>query len=208
MNIGVDIDNVISKFDENLLEEYIKHDKTLRNKGIINPDAKYIRDGMFDWSDEEENEFYFENIDEIASRFEIVDEVDKYLKALKEGGHRIYIISGRDNGEYKNPHKLTKEWLAKNNIVYDELFLTDAFKHSEKARICKEKEIDIMIDDSLNVCKECSNIGVKALLFDSEYNRKVQTFQRVKTWREIFEFIRNYQKEEKEIVIDNNEYIW
>ena len=31
----------------------------MRNKGIINPDAKYIRDGMFDWSDEEENEFYF-----------------------------------------------------------------------------------------------------------------------------------------------------
>lgn len=84
MNIGVDIDNVISKFDENLLQEYLKHDKTLRSKGIINPNAKYIRDGMFDWSDEEENEFYFGNIDDIASRFEIVDEVDKYLKMIKE----------------------------------------------------------------------------------------------------------------------------
>lgn len=208
MNIGVDIDNVISKFDENLLQEYLKHDKTLRNRGIVNPNAKYVREGMFDWSEEEENNFYFGNIDEIASRFEIVDGADKYIKALKDNGHNVYIISGRDNGEYKNPHEMTINWLAKNNIVYDELFLTDAFKHNEKAEICKEKQIDIMIDDSLNVCKECSNIGVKALLFDSEYNRKVQVFQRVKSWREIFEFINNYQKEEKEIVIDNTQYIW
>ena len=208
MNIGVDIDNVISKFDENLLQEYLKHDKKLRNNGIVNPSAKYIRDGMFDWTDEEEKEFYFGNIDDIASRFEIVDEVDKYLKLIKESGHKIYIISGRNNGEYKNPLEMTVAWLAKNNIVYDELFLTDAFRHTEKAKICKEKQIDIMIDDSLNVCKECSNIGIKALLFDSEYNRKVQVFQRVTSWREIFEFINNYQKEEKEIIVDNSIYEW
>ena len=146
MNIGVDIDNVISKFDENLLEEYLKHDKTLRNRGIVNPNAKYVREGMFDWSEEEENNFYFGNIDEIASRFEIVDGADKYIKALKDNGHNVYIISGRDNGEYKNPHEMTINWLAKNNIVYDELFLTDAFKHNEKAEICKEKQIDIMLE--------------------------------------------------------------
>ena len=103
---------------------------------------------------------------------------------------------------------MTVAWLTKNNIVYDELFLTDAFKHNEKAKICKEKQIDIMIDDSLNVCKECSNIGVKALLFNSEYNRKVQVFQRVTSWQEIYNFIINYKKEEKEIIVDNNIYIW
>ena len=37
MNIGIDIDNVISKFDEALEEEFLKHDKELRNTGIINP---------------------------------------------------------------------------------------------------------------------------------------------------------------------------
>ena len=208
MNIGVDIDNVISKFDENLLQEYLKHDKTLRNKGIVNPDAKYIRDGMFDWSDEEENEFYFGNIEEIATNFEIVENADKYIKALKENGHNIYIISGRNNGEYKNPLEMTIKWLEKNNIVYDELILTDAFKHNEKAKICKEKQIDIMIDDSLNVCKECSNIGVKSLLFDSKYNREVQRYKRVTSWKEIFEFISNYKKEDKEIIIYKNTYIW
>ena len=56
MNIGIDIDNVISKFDEALEEEFLKHDKELRNTGIIDPN-KHMTEGMFDWSEEEERKF-------------------------------------------------------------------------------------------------------------------------------------------------------
>ena len=34
MRIGIDIDNVISNFNDVLLKEYLKHDKELRNTGI------------------------------------------------------------------------------------------------------------------------------------------------------------------------------
>ena len=57
MRIGIDIDNVISNFNEELLKAYIVHDKELRNTGIINKNAEYIRNGMFDWTDEEEKNF-------------------------------------------------------------------------------------------------------------------------------------------------------
>ena len=46
MKIGIDIDNVISNFNDELLKEYLKHDKELRNTGIINQDV-FIRYGMF-----------------------------------------------------------------------------------------------------------------------------------------------------------------
>ena len=49
MRIGVDIDNVLSNFNEVLLNDYINHDKSLRNNGIVNKEV-YIRN-MFDWSD-------------------------------------------------------------------------------------------------------------------------------------------------------------
>ncbi len=39
MNIGIDIDNVISNFDEVLKKEFLIHDKELRNTGIINAKA-------------------------------------------------------------------------------------------------------------------------------------------------------------------------
>ena len=63
MRIGIDIDNVISNFNEALLNEYIKHDKELRNTGIINKAAEYIRRGMFDWTKAEEQDFYQNNIE-------------------------------------------------------------------------------------------------------------------------------------------------
>ena len=57
MKIGIDIDNVISNFNNTLLEEYLLHDKTLRNSGVINKNADYIRNGMFDWTENEELTF-------------------------------------------------------------------------------------------------------------------------------------------------------
>ena len=43
MRIGIDIDNCISNFDDTLLKEYLKHDKELRNTGIINENPEYLR---------------------------------------------------------------------------------------------------------------------------------------------------------------------
>ena len=83
MKIGIDIDNVISKFNEKLLEEYLIHDKALRNTGIINENL-YIRKGMFDWSKEEEETFYYNNIEKIAKKLEMIEDASKYIKKLKE----------------------------------------------------------------------------------------------------------------------------
>ena len=65
MNIGIDIDNVISNFDEALLEEYLKHDNDLKGTGIVNKDL-HMTEGMFDWTEKEEREFYLANIERIV----------------------------------------------------------------------------------------------------------------------------------------------
>lgn len=78
MNIGIDIDNVLSDFDEVLLNDYKKHDKELRNNGIVNNDV-YIRK-MFDWSEEEEALYYKKNIERLASLFEPIKDCSKYIK--------------------------------------------------------------------------------------------------------------------------------
>ena len=53
MRIGLDIDNVISNFNEVWLSEYLNPDKSLRNSGIVNKQV-YIWN-MFDWSEEYKN---------------------------------------------------------------------------------------------------------------------------------------------------------
>ena len=133
MKIGIDIDNVISNFNDTIVEAYLQHDKQLRNTGIINDKAKVFRRGIFDWSEEEEKDFYYSNIEKWANAFKPINNAEYYIKKLKQDGNEIYIISGRENGEYRNPYKLTKEWLEKYDIIYDKLILTNAYKKHEKA---------------------------------------------------------------------------
>ena len=67
MRIGIDIDNVLSNFNDVLLNDYLEHDKTLNNTGIIHKD-EYIRK-MFDWDSKYEEEYYRNNIERLERLF-------------------------------------------------------------------------------------------------------------------------------------------
>ena len=192
MRIGIDIDNVISNFNEMLLETYLIHDKELRNTGIINPNAKYIRTGMFDWSNEEELSFYKDNIEGIAKKLKVKEKAKEYIDRLHNDGNLIYIITGRDNGEYSEPYNMTKKWLDENNIYYDNLILTDAYDIHAKSLECLKNDIDIMIDDSVRICSDLITSGITTILMDTPYNRKIN-IKRVKNWEEFYEFVSTYK---------------
>ena len=193
MRIGIDIDNVISNFNEMLLETYLIHDKELRNTGIINPNAKYIRTGMFDWSNEEELSFYKDNIEGIAKKLKVKEKAKEYIDRLHSDGHLIYIITGSDNGEYSEPYNMTKKWLDENNIYYDNLILTDAYDIHAKSLECLKNDIDIMIDDSVRICSDLITSGITTILMDTPYNRKIN-IKRVKNWEEFYEFVSSYKE--------------
>ena len=193
MRIGIDIDNVISNFNEMLLETYLMHDKELRNTGIINPNAKYIRTGMFDWSNEEELSFYKDNIEGIAKKLKVKEKAKEYIDRLHSDGQLIYIITGRDNGEYSEPYNMTKKWLDENNIYYDNLILTDAYDIHAKSLECLKNDIDIMIDDSVRICSDLITSGITTILMDTPYNRKIN-IKRVKNWEEFYEFVSSYKE--------------
>ena len=186
MKIGIDIDNVISSFDNELLKEYLKHDKQLRNTGIINQNADGIRRGMFDWSKEEDETFYKENIERIAQNLKPIHNAKKYIDKLKDDGDEIYIITGRDNGEYTNPYDMTVNWLNKHQINYDKLILTNAYDKEAKAKQCKKNNIDIMIEDSTLTAINIKEVGTRVLLMNTRFNQKNQELERVSAWKEIY----------------------
>ena len=204
MNIGIDIDNVISNFDEALLEEYLKHDNDLRGTGIVNKDL-HMTEGMFDWTEKEEREFYLTNIERIVKTLNVKDGAKEYIDKLKQDGHNIFIITGRDNGEYTNPVEMTQKWLKKNNIYYDKLIFTNAYKNDKhgKTEKCFENNIDIMIDDSVHICKDCMENNITTLLMDRVVTRKEKGMTRVKNWKEIYEFISNSKIN---VILDTDTY--
>ena len=207
MNIGIDIDNVISNFNEVLKQEFLEHDKKLRNTGIINPN-KHMTEGMFDWTDEELLPYYLENIERIAQNLDVKEGAKEYIEKLKEDGHTIVIITGRDNGEYSDPYSMTKKWLKEKGIEYDKLILTDAYKNNKHAKTekCFENNIDIMIDDSKRNCRDCIENNITTLLMDTPYNRTEKDIIRVNNWKEIYEFITNYKKEKVNVILDTDTY--
>ena len=205
MKIGIDIDNVISNFNDILLTEYLLHDKELRNSGIINKNADYIRKGMFDWNENEETNFYKNNIERIAKKLGVVEGAKEYIDKLHDDGHIICIITGRDNGEYTEPYNMTKKWLEDNNIYYDDLILTDAYDKHAKTKQCLEHNIDIMIDDSVSICSDCVENGITTILMDTPYNR-YSNIQRVKSWKEFYRYVLNYKKDKINLILDTDTY--
>lgn len=205
MRLGIDIDNVISNFDSELLKEYIKYDKSLRNTGIVNKHAKYIRNGMFDWTDDEDKLFYKNNIERIAKKLGVIDGAKECIDKLHKAGHFIFIITGRDNGEYTDPYNMTREWLDKNNIYYDKLILTNAYDNKAKTLKCKEYNIDIMLDDSVRICSDCINNGIEAILMDTPYNR-YSNILRVKNWKEFYYYVSNYKNDKISVILDTDTY--
>lgn len=203
MRIGIDIDNCISNFDDVLLEEYLKHDKELRNTGIINDKPYHITVGMFDWSKEENDDFYYNNIQRIAMSLKPLNNAKDVIDKLKADGNEIYIITSRDNGEYINPEKMTREWLEKYDIYFDRLILTG--RH-EKGPVCKENNIDIMIEDSIKNCEDIENNGVKCYIMNTRYKQEETRFERVKTWNEIYSKISKLYKknESKNLLIEKD----
>ena len=179
MNIGVDIDNVTASFDNGLLKEYLKHDKELRNTGIVNEKPDYIRRGMFDWSKEEEENFYKENIERIATNLKPVHRASETISKLRKDGNKIYIITGRENGEYKNPKEMTINWLEKNNVEYDKLIFTDAYDSHGKTVECIKNNIDIMIEDSTRICTDLNANGIKVFQMETRFNNKIEGIERV-----------------------------
>ena len=205
MKIGIDIDNVISNFNDTLLTEYLLHDKELRNSGIINKNADYIRKGMFDWNENEETNFYKNNIERIAKKLGVIEGAKEYIDKLHDDGHIICIITGRNNGEYTEPYNMTKKWLEDNNIYYDDLILTDAYDKHAKTKQCLEHNIDIMIDDSVSICSDCVENGITTILMDTPYNR-YSNIQRVKSWKEFYRYVLNYKKDKINLILDTDTY--
>ncbi len=122
---------------------------------------------------------------------------------LHKNGHSIYIITGRDNGEYIDPYNMTKKWLDYNNIYYDALILTNSYDKNAKSQMCKKYNIDIMLDDSVCICNDCIDNRITAILMDTPYN-KYSNIKRVRDWEEFYQYVMDYKK--INLILDTDAY--
>lgn len=129
--------------------------------------------------------FNKEAFEKIMSEIPPKPDAKKIIGKLKAEGHKIIIITARDESVYKGAFEFSSRQLKKLGIEYDKLFCS-----FDKRKICAEEKIDLFIDDSVENLQMVKGAVKKVLLFNSKANKKQECgFTRVSSWKEIYDFI-------------------
>ena len=188
VNIGIDIDDTLTDIRDKLRESALEYAKKL-GKSI---NLEYIEDKNngnvyqqkygFTY---EELKYFLKNIqEEITKEAKPRKYVVEIIKKLRTEGHKIYIITARDDEFHDDPYLLSKNWLDKNNIKYDKLIVNAR----EKGTVCKNENIDLFIDDQLNNCLDVVKEGIKVIRISNE-NCNNNNIVDLNNWTKIYEYI-------------------
>ena len=168
MRIGLDIDDTICNTHFVLMKYAYKYNKENDNKKLLKYNTNDFSK-IFGWNKDEVNSFfntyYLEALKEIKPKYN----VKEVLNNLRTKGHEIIFITIRDDNEcggQNEANRITKQWLEKYEIPYDELHV-GIF---DKKAFCKENHIDIFIDDSEKNCISVSELGTKTFIAMNSFN--------------------------------------
>lgn len=197
MNIGIDIDGVLTDDDQYILDCTSKYCYENNLEGFTKPhEYEYEK---LNWNQEiledYRNKYFYDYVDnEPARKF-----ANEVIKKLQENGHKIFIITGRYKSynttpDGENMRLRVKNWLDKNDIIYDKLIFTRAPKIEE----LKQNKIDLMIEDSPTTIPLINDI-VEVFCFDTRYNRdlKLDNVTRVFSWYDIYNKINQKNEENR-----------
>ena len=186
MNIGIDVDGVI--FDtENWMHAYAElFDIDEVGAGVSHPQEVLI-EKMYDWSKETFDVFvdkygYFSQ-----KNAPIMPCAEYVINWLREQGHKLIIITARGKwGEIEK--SITEEMFKKYNLKFDEI----CYYAFDKATVCKEHNIDYMIDDAPNNIDRLDSAGVKCLYLRGVNRKKIDSpnVSEVSNWGEIYRFFK------------------
>lgn len=185
MRIGVDVDDTITNSWQTFYKDYAKAFGVSEEE--INKNKPYYNDTIKEKYTLEE---YFEKVkpinDKLTPILPLKEDVKEIIDKLYQLGHTITFITARGY-ETTNAYEVTKKYLDSHNIRYEKLILAPL----GKAEACLKEKIDLFIDDSIKHCTKVSNEGIDVLMFETKYNKECNKFNHVKSWKEIYENIKN-----------------
>ena len=179
MRIGMDLDDTVCKTSESL-NKYAK--KYAVEEGIE------VADIFMKVSERKKflKKYFVQVIKEAELKDGFTDVYENFLKK-----HEIYIITDRSDDFMPHATKvdyITLEWLEEHDIKFRGYY-SDSYKE-EKARICEENKIDIMIDDDHANYEVFKKHGIKTILFDDK-NLYPDVKDRVDSWEDVEYILRN-----------------
>ena len=193
MKIGIDIDGVILDYERILktygdLYDFIE----LKKDGIVNRNEHYLRN-RYNWTEEERMDFVNRYFLELSKITPLVPGAKTIINMLKKEGNELIIISAR-GGMIEEMKDVALEKFEEENLTFNKYY----WKQEDKLEGAKRENIDVMIDDSYDVCKKLSSNGIRTIYFrDKEMKLLEQNeyLKEVSNWGEIYRYIKNLEEE-------------
>ena len=191
MKIGIDIDGVILDYERVLktygdLYDFIE----LKKDGIINRNEHYLRN-RYDWTDEERMNFINKYFLKLSKQTPLMPGAKYVIDMLQKEGNELIIISAR-GGMIEEMKDVAIEKFNEEGISFNKYY----WKQDDKLEIAQKEDINLMIDDSYDVCKKLSSNGIKTIYFrDKEMKvlEQNENLKEVSNWGEIYRYIKEMQ---------------
>lgn len=190
MNIGIDIDGVLTDIEQWQLDYGSKFYYENYNKEILNNEG-YETTDIFGVDSKLDDAFWSKYFKDYSINVDVRKFASEVINKLKDDGHKIFIITARGSFlshsaevmSIKENRKIVLKWLKQNQINYDEII----FSPEDKLNICLDNNIDIMIEDKVdNINKISTKIPV--ICFHAGYNKKCNgnNIIRCYSWYDIY----------------------
>ena len=190
MRIGIDIDGVLTDVERWQLDYGSKFYYERYQKEIVDFEG-YDTNQIFNVDDKLDEEFWREYFKEYSLNVEARKFANEVIDKLKQDRHQIYIITARgsflshsaDVMSIEENQQIVLNWLKNNHINYDKII----FSPEDKLDICKENNIDLMIEDKVDNINKISKI-IPVICFHAGYNKdcKNSNIIRCYSWYDIY----------------------
>ena len=192
MKIGIDIDGVILDYERVLktygdLYDFIE----LKKDGIINRNEHYLRN-RYDWTDEERMNFVNKYFLKLSKQTPLIPGAKDVIDILQKEGNELIIISAR-GGMIEEMKDVAIKKFEEEGISFNKYY----WKQDDKLEVAQNEKIDVMIDDSYDVCRKLSSNGIKTIYFrDKEMKvlEQNENLKEVSNWGEIYRYIKGMQR--------------
>jgi len=192
MKIGIDLDGVVidSEATFRTYEEIFDID-TVKGNNLINREEPKFQ-ARYNWTEEQKQEFIEKYFLTVSKESNLMSGFIGVYNLLKKQGHEFVVITAR-GGFVKEMKDDAIRLLEENNIDFDKYY----WKIDDKLEVCKNENVDIMIDDDWRIINKLAKNNIKTLYFRDTNLVKLEEnkyIKEVNNWGDIYIFIRNEEK--------------
>lgn len=192
MKIGIDLDGVVIDSEQTfrVFEEIYDVD-TLKGNNLIDIEEPKFQ-SRYNWTKEQEEVFIKKYFMKVSKESTLMAGFKEVYNLLKNQGLEFVVITAR--GKFiKEMRDDAERLLEENNLYFDKYF----WKVDDKLEVCKNENIDIMIDDDWRIIKKLAENNIKTLYF-RDTNLKVleenKYIKEVNNWGQVYRFIKDINK--------------